>query len=249
MHIAILLANSDSSAFAGRHPGDDIRFTAMMQAVRPGWRLSALDVTQGHYPADAGDYDGYIITGSPASANDPDLWIDRLKAFIRTAARRQVPQFGACFGHQVIAAALGGRVEQSAGGWRLGLHETPTSADAAYLADAGQPIALYAAHKDQVTALPPGAVNLGGTDDCPIGAFALGTSVFATQYHPEMDPAFITALIEELARDLPPALTARARASLSGRADMVRFATWVARFFELATGAQGHAASRSIAVT
>lgn len=235
MHIAILVTNTDISGFAARHPPEEARFTAMMRLVRPGWLFTAIDVVRTAPPALPTTFDGYIITGSPASANDPDGWIARLKGFIRQAHLAQVPQFGACFGHQVIAAALGGQVETAQGGWRLGLYEGPASLG---FQDDGGPIRLYASHKDQVTALPPGATLLGGTDDCPVGAYQVGPAVFATQYHPEMPHEFIAALVEETADEVGPDVAEMARASLAGgTAEMERFARGVAVFFEQGTRA------------
>jgi hypothetical protein len=101
--------------------------------------------------------------------------------------------------------------------------------------DDGGPIRLYASHKDQVTVLPPGARLLGGTTDCPVGAYDIPGRVFATQYHPEMPRDFVEDLIESFADDVGEAPTARARASMAaGEADMRRFAESVVRFFESA---------------
>jgi GMP synthase-like glutamine amidotransferase len=231
MRIAILVTNTDQSDFAARHPPEQDRFTAMMHLVRPDWQFCAVDVVN-HRPPDPRAQDGFIITGSPASANDKDPWVDRLKGFIRAAHDVPVPLFGACFGHQVIAAALGGVVEQK--GWRAGLYETPGSVA---WGDGGGPIRLYAHHKDQVTVLPDGARLLGGTADCPVGAYDIPGRVFATQYHPEMPKDFVADLLECFADEVGPGPTARARASMAeGSAEMARFAESVARFFEAASG-------------
>ena len=244
MHIAILVTNTDTSAFASRHPGDADRFSGLLQLVRPDWAFTAIDTVNGALPPEPAVFDGYIVTGSPASANDPDDWIAGLKRFIRQRVAAQVPLFGACFGHQVIASALGGQVEQSAHGWRLGLYEAPGSLA---LGDDGAPIRLYAAHKDQVTELPPGAVPLGGTADCPLAGYTVGNTVYSSQYHPEMPYEFVTALVEEIVDHVGPKAASYAQSSLAqGRADMERFAQSVAVLFE---SAQASAASKSIAVT
>ena len=77
---------------------------------------------------------------------------------------------------------------------------------------------------------------LGGTDDCPVGAYEIPGRVFASQYHPEMPRDFVSsALIEEVASDTGPLVTTRARASMhNGEAEMGRFAQGVVRFFESA---------------
>ncbi len=145
--------------------------------------------------------------------------------------------FGACFGHQAIAKALGGTVARNPGGWVFGLTETRME---------GAKLRLYAAHLEQVTGLPPGADPLGGNDDCPVGAFRIGQTVLTTQYHPEMTPDFAAALVAEYGPKLPAEVSRRAEASLTGAADTAAIADRIVRFFE---DAQDSAARRSIAVT
>jgi GMP synthase-like glutamine amidotransferase len=253
MHIAILDTNTDRSDFAARHPTDVDRFADMLRLVRPGWTFTAYAVKDGIFPEDHSDIDGFIVTGSPASVNDPDPWIGRLMSTIRRIADERIPLFGACFGHQAIARALGGEVGANPGGWRFGLVPDVPHERQPWMAGDGGAISLYAAHKEQVLRLPEGATVIGGTPDCPVGAFTAGPSVLATQYHPEMTPDFVAALADEMEGLLTGDEVRRARESLAAEAERERFAAWVARFFEAAhvagRDAQDKAASRSIAVT
>lgn len=238
MHIAILMTNTDESEFAQSHPKDGEKFAAMIQSVRPEWRLSVYSVKDGHFPDPGARFDGWLITGSPASVHDDEAWIERLKGLVRRLDAERQSTFGACFGHQVIAEALGGRVGANPGGWVFGLTETQME---------GAPIRLYASHVQQVLDLPPGARVTGGNADCPLGSFAVGDHILTTQYHPEMSHDFVTALVEEYADALPGPVVDKARLSLAeGRADSRRIAERIARFFE---EAHDKAASRSIAVT
>ncbi len=228
MHIAILMANTDDSAFSDAHPKDGEKFRRLLQALRPEWRFTVYAVKDGHFPADPAGYDGFLITGSPASVHDLDPWVPQLMALIRQIVAAGLPLYGACFGHQAIAVALGGKVARNPKGWVLGRVETiqaPINCTA-------QPISLYAAHCEQVTDLPPGARVLGGNADCRIGSFAIGQTVLTTQYHPEMTPDFIAALTEHLANDLPADVIARARASLAISADTETISHWIVAFFE-----------------
>ncbi|MBK8438917.1 MAG: hypothetical protein IPL38_05195 [Rhodobacter sp.] len=111
------------------------------------------------------------------------------------------PAFGARFGHQAIAKALGGTVERFPGGWVFGLAKMEVE---------GWPIRLYAAHNEQVTALPAGAEPLGGNAACPFGAFRIGGHILTTQYHPEITPHFAAALAAEYADKLPAEVAGRA---------------------------------------
>jgi GMP synthase-like glutamine amidotransferase len=93
---------------------------------------------------------------------------------------------------------------------------------------------LAAAHGEQVTRLPPGAEVVGRTKGCPAAAYRIGDRVFSTQYHPEMTPEFLAALVAEIAPQFPTAVGEAAAASLRLGTEGPRFAEWVARFFEQA---------------
>lgn len=225
MHIAILMTNTDESAFAARWPKDGEKFASLLGRLRPDWQFSVFAVKDGHFPDSPQGFDGFLITGSPASVHDLDPWIGNLLALIRLIVAQGLPLFGACFGHQAIAMALGGVVGKNPGGWVLGLAKTKME---------GAPIRLYAAHNEQVLSLPEGAEPLGGNTDCPFGAFRVGERVLTTQYHPEMTPEFITALVEHLRGKLPEAVIEQARASLSDTADTNRITDRIIAFFEAA---------------
>lgn len=234
MHIAILVTNTDDSPFAARHPRDSEKFGLLILSQRPDWKVSAFDLPKDEFPDQLEKFDGFLIGGSPASANDEEPWIDRLNGLVREIVISGRPLFGACFGHQAIATALGGKVERNPGGFVLGSTETKMHSPAPWMVGDGGSLQIYAAHLEQVTVLPKGAEVIGGNADCPIGSFAMGSRVFTTQYHPEMKPDFIAALVEELAWKLPPDAAAHARASLAKPAETDRFAEWIARFFEMA---------------
>lgn len=236
MHLAILMANTDTSPFADAHPKDGAKFTALIQSVRPDWTTQVFAVKDGAFPTDLSGFDGAMITGSPASVHDPDPWIADLLTLIRQMTTAHLPLFGACFGHQAIALALGGQVGPNPGGWVFGRTETHITTPAAWMTPLPETTALYAAHVEQVTAMPAQARTLTTSRECPIGGFAIGSHVYTTQYHPEMTPDFIAALIEHLADDKPAEVITRARASLAKPADTRPFAESIARFFEQATG-------------
>ncbi|MEO5614689.1 MAG: type 1 glutamine amidotransferase [Cypionkella sp.] len=223
MHSAVLVANTDESDFAQAHPKDGAKFAALLQGLRPGWRVSAFSVKDGEFPAEADRFDGWIITGSPASVHDSDAWVGRLLGLIRQIVARGEPLFGACFGHQAIAVALGGVVGENPGGWVFGAVETVME---------GVQMRLYAAHREQVLEAPVGAVVLGGNADCVVGSFAMGPAVLTTQYHPEMTHDFMTALVAEYAGKLPAEVAARAVESLAVAADRDVIAARMVRFFE-----------------
>ncbi|GAB4361553.1 MAG: glutamine amidotransferase [Oricola sp.] len=234
MQLAILVTNTDESAFAQKHPKDGEKFTALVHSVRPHWSCASFSVKDGVFPESLDAFDGVIVTGSPASVHDDEPWIRQLLDTIREIVDRGIPLFGACFGHQAIALALGGRVARNPGGWVFGLTRADIVGRAPWIEPLGNRLAQYGAHVEQVTEPPEGARVLIGSAACPVGGFAIADRVYTTQNHPEMTPEFIAALVEEYAGKLPADVVERARESLSQEADYREFAESIARFFEQA---------------
>jgi GMP synthase-like glutamine amidotransferase len=231
--IGILVTNTDESAFAQRHPKDGEKFTRLLNSVRPGWEVAVYTVKDGVFPVDIGECDGYVITGSPASVNGSDAWIARLLDLIRELDRARKPAVGCCFGHQAIALALGGKVERNLKGWGFGVAPTHFGRRESWMQPPARTLRLFAAHNEQVTELPAGAVVLGGNDHCPVGSFRVGGHFFTTEYHPEMTPEFLTALAHEIEGYVGSDLAARARAEARQPTDGAVFAEWMARFLEM----------------
>jgi GMP synthase-like glutamine amidotransferase len=230
--IGILLTSTDTSDFAKQHPNLGEKFQALLQPLRPDWVFDVISVKDNVFPATPQAYDGYVITGSPASVNGSELWVSNLLRFIRALAENKIQTFGSCFGHQAIAVALGGTVAVSSKGWGLGTAKTHFDKTAPWMIPSHAALTLYAAHQEQVTSLPEGAVVLGGDEFCPIGAFQIGSTIFATEYHPEMTPDFIEGLIDYLDTKLDAPTITRAKASLKLDAQGEEFAHWIVNFLE-----------------
>ena len=175
-------------------------------------------------------------TSSPApppGAYDPLPWIAPLETFIR-AAQGRAKVVGICFGHQVMAQALGGRVEKSPKGWGLGLHAYAIQAAAPWMdAGAGETISVAASHQDQVVAVPEGAAVLAASAFTPFAMLDYGGGAISVQFHPEFDRGFAEGLVE-LRRPAfaEPAEADRAIASLAARSDAPRVAGWLRRFVD-----------------
>ena len=234
MHLAILMTNTDESDFADAHPKDGKKFTDLIQLARPDWTTEVFAVKAGVFPDDLSRFDGVMITGSPASVLGDAPWVARLLDLIRTMDAAGLPMFGACFGHQAIALALGGAVGRNPGGWVHGLTRNQILARPDWTRNLPDEVKLYASHVEQVTALPDGAEVLSRSVTCDVTSFAIDGRICTTQHHPEMTADFIAALTEELAPQMGPDLAGKARASLAETSDMAAFATSIARFFEQA---------------
>lgn len=169
------------------------------------WRVMDMD-----FPANAHAADGWLITGSRFGTYEDHPFIAPLEDFIRSAKAAGVPMVGICFGHQIIAQALGGRVEKFTGGWAVG----PQDYDFG-----GETVTLNAWHQDQVVARPAGAKVIGCNDFCENAALAYGDTILTVQAHPEFSDSFIAGLMETRGQGTVP------DARLSGAADRLQTGT------------------------
>jgi GMP synthase-like glutamine amidotransferase len=214
----------------GRPPGDLAeRFgdypTMFERLLGPDFEIETYDVQAGEYPA-PGAQDAMLITGSPAGVYDDFPWIEPLMDFIRAA--KATPMVGVCFGHQVMAEALGGHVEKSDKGWGTGLHHYSIVHAEPWLDDASA-IAIPASHQDQVVAQPPNTEIVAGSDFTPYAALAwTDRPAISFQFHPEFTPDFAKALIAERYDRVPE--PDAAIASLDAPNDNARVGGWIRRF-------------------
>ena len=238
MKLAILITNTDDSAFARARPDDGEKFTALIHDARPDWTCVPFWVCRDEFPHDITAFDGALITGSPASVGSGAKWIARMEQLIRQMIVARQPLFGACFGHQLIAKALGAPIIRNPQGWGHGLLRVSRAGDAPW-AGPEQTLALYGSHIEQVGALPPGAQVTLHSDACPVAGYRIGHTLATVQHHPEMTHAFITDLVDHYADEVGPDVTAAAKASLQDPADREAFAAEIARFFEHAAAHSG----------
>jgi GMP synthase-like glutamine amidotransferase len=201
--------------------------------VGPGHAYTHYRVADGVLPADPSHEEAYLITGSPAGVYDALPWIAALMTFLRSVSP-ETPLVGICFGHQVMAAAFGGRVAKSDKGWGLGLHTYAIEAQAPWMDDATQ-IAVPAIHQDQVLEPPPGARTLAGNAFTPHGVLDYrDRRALSFQVHPEFAADYATALIAGHRPEVPhaPAAHAAALDSLTRPSDGPRLGGWIRRFLE-----------------
>lgn len=232
MRISIFMAQTDVSDFAKAHPDDGQKFAQLLRQARPDWTYDVHRVAFGEFPENL-QCDAGLITGSIASVNDNDAWIARLFKVIRDFQTAGRPMFGACFGHQAIAAALGGTVGNNPDGWIFGLAETRIAQHQTWMTGKPQTTLLHAAHKEQVLTMPSDARAVGTSPGTPVAAMAIGDHIATTQYHPEMERAFLRGLVPLLRGEIPDRQLDAALAERRSD-DNPLYAQWIARFFETA---------------
>ncbi len=232
VRVDVLLMNTDRSAFAQRHPDDAQKVITALQAVRPHWAYRTWAARDGELPPDPLAADAWVLTGSVASVTQPEPWMERTADALRQRHAAGRALVGLCFGHQLIAQALGGAVGLNAGGFRLGVADTALAAQEAWMDPPLPHLSLFAAHEDQVQQPPPGARVLGGNAFCPVGAYAIGQHVLCTQYHPELTRPFMRDLLASFGHKFGAQVVARAATEIEQPVDAALFMHWVARFVE-----------------
>ncbi len=188
-------------------------FLRLFAAHAPEIALTRVDVVGGATLPDLDDVDALLVSGSRFGVTDAHAWIDDLAALLRDAHAASVPTVGICFGHQLIAHSLGGRVERAAVGWGVGVHRaTPTPTGAAALGRSA-PFDLLVSHQDQVVALPPDGELLATSAHAPVAVLRVG-SLLGFQGHPEFSAAYAAALMDSRSDRIPAEAIARARPTL-----------------------------------
>ncbi len=190
-----------------------------------GFDFSRYWVVDGDFPDSPEDADGWLVTGSKHGAYEDLPWIARLEQFIRDVQATNRPLIGVCFGHQIIAQALGGKVEKVDAGWAVGPQ--------VYDFEDGLKMTLNAWHQDQVTRAPEGAKVIAGNDFCPNAAMLIGDRIMTIQPHPEITASILDLLISHRGKGVvPDALLADAKAGLNTPMDDTLFAAKMAAFFK-----------------
>lgn len=190
-----------------------------------GLTFKTWHVEAGTFPKDVHDAEGWLITGSRHGAYEPHAFIPPLEDFIRRAYAEKVPLVGVCFGHQIIAQALGGKVEKFADGWAVGAQTYDFE---------GETLTLNAWHQDQVVAKPPAARVIASNEFCEYAALIYDDRALTLQAHPEYQDDFIDGLIRTRGRGkVPDPLLDHAASRFGGTLHTAPLADKIAAFFKL----------------
>ncbi|MEQ9029124.1 MAG: type 1 glutamine amidotransferase [Aggregatilineales bacterium] len=219
--------NAEFQPLVGDYP--DL-FANLLTPAMPDIELVVYDVTQGQFPANVRECEGYISTGSRQSVYDDVAWIHDLSAFVRDLYANQQKFVGICFGHQMIAHALGGEVKKTGRGWGIGVKSVEINQPQAWMQPAMPAYNLLLSHQDQVETLPPDARVIGSNAHCPNSMIVVGEHFLGIQAHPEFTPH--SAAARPRPRPAPPRRETvdQALATLSTPIDSPAIAQWITAF-------------------
>lgn len=202
--------------------------------------LVRYDLDEGRFPDSPAECDGWLCGPSRSSAYDPLPWRADAEELLRRIVATERPYVGICFGHQLLAQALGATVERAADGWQVGVRDYEIVDHEPWMGAPVPCISLIASHQDQVVGLPDGAVLLARATDggCPVAGFTLGRRAWTLQPHPEFVPPLADHLLAGRIELIGAERVAAARDSLRRPTSRDLVAGGIAHFFSDATGSR-----------
>ena len=196
MHICILHIGFSQTPKFGDHLSSPERFMNLLSPFLPLAKWTTISAIKEVLPENVSKFDAYIITGGKYSVFEDYDWQFKLFNFIGDVYLKNIPLIGICYGHQLLAHVLGGKVRRSENGWGIGVVELniETNHSPKWLNPRKEKFNILSMHQDQVEELPKGATNFLTSKFCPYSAYYIPRKVLAFQQHPEFTP--------ELCRDL-----------------------------------------------
>ena len=186
-------------------------------------------VCEMEFPTSVVEADGWLVTGSKCGAYEEHAWIPPLEEFLRAAHREGVRVVGICFGHQIFAQAMGGKVEKFQGGWQVGMKNYDlTDLQASNLTKKS---CVPAWHQDQIVLKPDSAETLGQSSHCRYAVLGYEDRALTFQPHPEFTKSFLEDLIAFRKNILDASVIEKAQESLAQNSDALAIAQHIADFY------------------
>ena len=236
LRIGILQCDHVADDLIATHGDYQDMFTDLVHAQDKDIEVSVYDLTTDQFPVDLQACDGYIITGSQFSTYDDIPWIHKAKTLVTYLYQTKIPTVGICFGHQLIAESLGGRVKKVTDkGWGVGVHHWEIKNQEEWMQSKPfEQIALRASHQDQVVDMPAGSKLILSSDFCPIAGFQTGESMLALQGHPEFSRYYSETLIKTRADRISDDVAEIALESLKQDVNADTVGAWMLEFIKKA---------------
>ncbi|HKI75413.1 MAG TPA: amidotransferase [Pseudomonadales bacterium] len=230
IRIGILKTDSVREEYQAEFGDYPVMFRTLLSLPGEPVTFADYNVEHGHYPATTDECDAWLITGSRRSVYEDEPWILRLRDYVVELNDTRSKLIGICFGHQLVAHALGGRTESAKLGWRVGVHPNTVVRRAPFMAPAVDTFNLIFSHKDQVTELPAGAEALASSPGCPISMFRIGDHILTFQGHPEFCKGYSRSLMEFRQDILGEPTFSSGMASLAASTDETAVSQWILNF-------------------
>jgi GMP synthase-like glutamine amidotransferase len=230
MRIGLLGCDDVPQRFRHIAGGYHDMFGTLLAPHVPDLALEWIDVYQSAEMPAPEAFDAYVCTGSRYSVYEDREWIRNLKRFVHDVKLSGVPFVGVCFGHQMLAEALGGRVERAPYGWGIGVHDMEVVAPEEWMTPQRSRCRLQYMHADQVQRMPPDSTLLAAAPHCRVAMFRVGTSMLGIEGHPEFPGAYEEALLLDRRERIGVERVDAALATLRERTDENLVGAWIGNF-------------------
>lgn len=235
MKLTIIQTGEVPEALRAQHGLYPPMFKRMFDDVGAAFEYETIPVFDGAAFPDPEKLEAIVLPGSAAGVYDPFDWMDPLRDFIRAAYAAKTPTLGICFGHQIMADALGGDVRKSEKGWGLGRHLYRTTHRPDYMAGSPDLVAISCSHQDQVIEAPEEAEVILASEFTPNAGLAYRNgAALSFQPHPEFDDPYTLALAEMRRGKAPDLVVDTAVESIETPSHHGAMAGYIAAFFNQA---------------
>jgi GMP synthase-like glutamine amidotransferase len=208
-------------------------FQRLFLSVDSRLEFMVYQVTERQYPESVDECDAYLITGSKSSVYDDEPWIVKLQDYVVSLHKQRKKLIGICFGHQLIAQALGGLAQKSENGWGVGNTVNHIKKTTPWMGNAKQQFSLLVSHQDQVTTLPADALLIASNEQCPNTSFQIGSHILAFQGHPEFSEDYLEYSMNKRRDLIGEEKYNKALDSLKGSQDSQLVAQWIINFIKM----------------
>ena len=232
MKIGILQCCSVLAEFQERFGDYPDMFKTGFLEIDPRLEFRTYDIREHEFPTTPDECDAYITTGSRSSTYEDLPWIPPFKALIEELHRHKRKLVGVCFGHQLIADALGGYTELSDRGWGVGISCNQIVQKKSWMQPPLEQLNIVVSHQDQVTELPTGAELIATSAFCPNFMFQIGEHILTIQGHPEFSKAYSETLMRHRAEKLGEATLQHGLNSLELDIHDKIMMRWILNFFQ-----------------
>ncbi|MFC3286057.1 glutamine amidotransferase-related protein [Litchfieldella rifensis] len=230
MRIGLLQCDDVAPELRDEHGNYPEMFQRLFTSVDPTLTFRVWRCLDGEIPDDVDAVDAWVTTGSKFGVNDGLAWVDELCGFVCKLWEAGKPLVGVCFGHQVIAKALGGKVIKSPRGWGVGMSFNRVTEHAAWMEPWQPSLDLLVSHQDQVEELPPQSRVLAESDFCPFYLMQVGEHFLGVQGHPEFPKPYSRDLMRLRSHLVGTERVGEGLASLDAPVDDHLMVRWILNF-------------------
>ena len=235
MKIGILQCDDVREHLQPQHGNYPMMFIKLFQSLELDLQFNIYNVQLGQFPASVTECQGYLLTGSKYSVYEKKEWIECLKEYVIFLYQKKYPVVGICFGHQLLAHALGGKTEKCAKGWGVGVSQQQLFTQKIWMDPSlQQQFSILVSHQDQVVVLPEQAEVLAGNEFCPYGMFHIQNCLLGCQGHPEFSKLYAQELMKIRQQCITSERVEQGMDSLKNSIDHQVIGKWILNFLRQA---------------